>query len=140
MIRYLTIKTEGSFDSAHKIPNTLTKCQNLHGHTWRVEIEITGVDSPKFRMMVDFIDIKKTIDHLDHIYLNDYFKNPTAENIARYFALKIWRIADRQYPFLLTVRARVFESPKSFAEVEANREELHIGTIPEEVSDESNRQ
>jgi len=125
MVRYLTIKTEGSFDSAHRVPGE-TKCNNLHGHTWKVEVEMTGVDHPKFRMMVDFITIKPIIKALDHILLNDHFKNPTAENLARYFSLKFWRLANKQYPYMLTVRVKVWESPTAYAELEINRDQLYL--------------
>jgi len=125
MIRYLTIRTEGTFDAAHRVPGE-TKCNNLHGHTWRVELELVGVDHVKFRMMVDFIDLKAVMDRLDHINLNEHFKQPTAENLARYFALKFWRIANAQYPFILSVKVKVWESSKSWAQIDLNREELTV--------------
>ena len=118
MIRYLTIKTGSELTTQYSPTSPFT--------TRKVEVEIVGVDHPKYRMMVDFIEIKQIIHRLDHLYLNDHFKQPTAENLARYFSLKFWRVANRVYPYILTVRVRVFEPPKSYAEVEVNREEVQI--------------
>ena len=68
------LKTEHSFDSAHFLAGYEGKCANIHGHRWRVEIEVQAeelVASGQLDgMVVDFGDLKKdlkaAVDHLDH--------------------------------------------------------------------------
>ena len=84
-----------SFDSAHFLPNLPDdhKCKRMHGHNWKVEVEVSGNKLDNIGMVMDFKDIKKSAKEiggrLDHQFLNDLepFKenNPTAENIAKYF-------------------------------------------------------
>lgn len=80
-----------SFDAAHKLPEYKGKCKNLHGHTYYLEITISGLVSKETGMMIDFFDFEKIIEdkilnYLDHSFLNDKIKMPTTENIA----LWIW--------------------------------------------------
>jgi len=79
------------------------KCKNLHGHTWVVEIWIKKNLEPDEDMLMDFVELKKLIDELDHRNLNDYIYNPTAENVVRYFlerledynaTVKVWESAN----------------------------------------------
>ena len=65
----------------------------MHGHNWKVEVEVLGNKLDNIGMVIDFKDIKNSAKEvgkrLDHQFLNDLtpFKenNPTAENIAKYF-------------------------------------------------------
>lgn len=61
-----------------------SKCSNLHGHNWIIEIYMKSETLDKNGMVMDFTHIKKQVsDILDHQNLNDIFDfNPTAENIA----------------------------------------------------------
>jgi 6-pyruvoyltetrahydropterin/6-carboxytetrahydropterin synthase len=63
-----------------------SKCQNLHGHNWLIDIYLKSNNLNSNGMVVDFTHIKKVIsDKLDHKYLNEIFDfNPTAENIAKW--------------------------------------------------------
>lgn len=63
-----------------------SKCQNLHGHNWLIDIYLSSEQLNSNGMVVDFTHIKKAIsDKLDHKYLNEIFDfNPTAENIAKW--------------------------------------------------------
>ena len=87
----LTIKTE--FSSAHILNGHKGDCKRMHGHNWKVEVEVSGNKLDNIGMVMDFKDIKKSAKEiggrLDHQFLNDLepFKesNPTAENIAKYF-------------------------------------------------------
>ena len=67
-------------------------CKRMHGHNWKVEVEVCGNKLDNIGVVIDFKEIrnmtKSVVDQLDHRFLNDLkpFKeiNPTAENIARY--------------------------------------------------------
>ena len=75
------LKTESSFDSAHFLKGYNGKCRNLHGHRWRVVVEIAAdqlKDEGQTRgMLVDFSDLKNALedicDDFDHslIYEKD---------------------------------------------------------------------
>jgi len=82
-----------SFNGAHNLRNYNGKCENLHGHNWKVEAYLKGDKLDSAEMLVDFkvlkARLKEILETLDHKYLNDevdFFKqhNPTSENIARY--------------------------------------------------------
>ena len=84
----MILRLETHFDAAHYLPNYNGKCANLHGHTYRVIIEIDG-QVKENGMVEDFTTLKtyiqKTIlDVLDHTLLNELFDNPTCENIAKW--------------------------------------------------------
>jgi len=85
------VKIISEFNSAHRLRNYKGKCENLHGHNWRVEVGVSspGLDANGF--VIDFIDLKKItndfLKKLDHKVLNSlsFFKrkNPSAEHIAQ---------------------------------------------------------
>lgn len=82
-----TIIKKLEIGGAHKLElDYESKCGNLHGHNWIIEIYVQSKELNINGMVCDFTHIKKTIsDKLDHKYLNDIFDfNPTAENIARW--------------------------------------------------------
>ena len=56
------LSCESSFDAAHFLTNYDGKCSNIHGHRWRVVLEITG--NPDNGMVVDFNLIKKDLKEL----------------------------------------------------------------------------
>lgn len=121
-----------AFDAGHRLARHGGKCWNLHGHTYKVEVFISGEIDERTGMIVDFAQIKKdmkdVINELDHgmilnpidkeniehcrqwgykiIILNDYGE-PTAENIARYILSKN----------SLFSKIIVWETPTSKAEV-----------------------
>lgn len=87
-----SIKIDSSFSSAHNLRGYKGKCEDLHGHNWKVEIVVSKDKLDKIGMVLDFKYLKarlnKVLDKLDHKYLNNvaYFKkvNPTSENISKY--------------------------------------------------------
>ena len=113
------------FDAAHYLPNYDGVCSRLHGHTWYLEVEVSGSplpSGPKQGMVIDFSDLKalvarEVIDKMDHTLLNDRFENPTAEELIR----RIWNtllqaIGDETEGTVLLTRLRLYESPDSYAE------------------------
>jgi len=87
-----TIKISDEFCGAHNLRGYEGKCENLHGHNWKVEVELVKDKLDNIGMVLDFKEVKerlkKILVNLDHKYLNDiaYFKknNPTSEIIAKY--------------------------------------------------------
>lgn len=61
----MKIRTEVTIAAAHFVQTTKTPCRRIHGHNWKVEVEIHSVIE-KDGMVVDFTKIKKVINELDH--------------------------------------------------------------------------
>ncbi len=86
------VKIISDFAAAHNLRNFRSKCENLHGHNWKVEIVMRGHRLDESGVLVDFGEVKQTtreiLAELDHRYLNElpFFTehNPSSENIARY--------------------------------------------------------
>jgi 6-pyruvoyltetrahydropterin/6-carboxytetrahydropterin synthase len=86
------IKILSDFSAAHHLRNFRGKCENLHGHNWKVEIVLRGTELNESGVLVDFGEVKQAtrqlLAGLDHHYLNEipFFadNNPSSENIARY--------------------------------------------------------
>ena len=75
--------------SAHKLDLDYdSKCKNIHGHNWIIEVEVSAKELNKNGMVVDFSVISDIVKKLDHVYLNDRFSetNTTAENMAKWIA------------------------------------------------------
>ena len=92
-----TLTTMVEFSSAHSLVGHSGPCKKMHGHNWKVEVEITGEKLDKIGMVVDFKEIRKAtnlvVNELDHEFLNNLEPfsedNPTAEYIARYIFTKL---------------------------------------------------
>jgi len=86
------VNIEHKFSAGHSLRNYHGRCENIHGHNWKVEVAVSGSELDSAGMLVDFIHLKKLltgiVDRLDHQFLNDVPPfdaiNPSAENIARY--------------------------------------------------------
>ncbi|MEE1114813.1 MAG: 6-carboxytetrahydropterin synthase QueD [Eubacterium sp.] len=136
------LKTEASFDAAHFLADYEGKCRNIHGHRWRVVVEIQSetlrADAQNRGMVVDFGDLKKALkalcDSLDHsliietgslkaktlealreenFAINELDFRPTAENFAHYVFDKL---GAEGYPIH---RVEVYETPNNCAIYEA---------------------
>ena len=91
------LKVISSFAAAHNLREFRGKCENLHGHNWKVEVVLRGKSLETNGLLVDFGEIKaelrKTLEEMDHKYLNElpYFStnNPSSENIARFLFEKL---------------------------------------------------
>ncbi len=83
---------EHSFAAAHALRNYHGKCENVHGHNYRVQVRVCGPELDGTGMLVDFVELKRLLrlatELLDHQFLNEIppfdSTNPSAENIARY--------------------------------------------------------
>lgn len=132
------LKTESCFDSAHFLAGYEGKCSNIHGHRWRVVVEIGGESLSTHKqtrgMLCDFSALKETLreetEALDHrliiekgsmgqellsMLISEGFKvtevpfRPTAENFAKYF---FDRMKEKGYG---VKSAEVYETPVNFA-------------------------
>ena len=89
--RYL-LKVVTEFASAHTLRDYPGACSRMHGHNWKLELEVAASQLDEIGMGIDFKQMKAAAnevgERLDHRYLNDLEPftemNPTAENIARY--------------------------------------------------------
>jgi 6-pyruvoyltetrahydropterin/6-carboxytetrahydropterin synthase len=94
-------------EAAHWLPNVPEghKCKRLHGHSFRIEIHVSGPVDPHLGWVADFADIKgafKTIeDRIDHRCLNEIagLENPTSENLARW----LWSALQPALPLLSAI-------------------------------------
>ena len=106
-----------TFEAAHQLPWHDGKCQRLHGHSYRLEVTVTG-PVREDGMVIDFAELKTVvdravIDRYDHQYLNDFFENPTAEVVAA----EVWKSLEAAG--LGITRIRLWETQDSSVEVSA---------------------
>jgi 6-pyruvoyltetrahydropterin/6-carboxytetrahydropterin synthase len=96
------ICVEHTFAAAHALRNYYGKCENLHGHNYRVQVGMEGADLDENGLLFDFTKLKKelreTSGYLDHQNLNELppfdVVNPSAENIARFICEDIQKRLD----------------------------------------------
>jgi 6-pyruvoyltetrahydropterin/6-carboxytetrahydropterin synthase len=87
------ITVEDTFAAGHYLRNYRGKCENPHGHNYKVRVTLCGEELDRAGLLLDFKDLKEVmrdvVDRLDHQMMNDLepFKvvNPSAENLAKYF-------------------------------------------------------
>lgn len=101
------------FAASHFLTKYHGKCENLHGHNYKVIITITG-EVQEDGMVMDFKLIKESvnknvIDLLDHTHLNDTLENPSAENLA----IWIWDKLKNELPLSKIV---IYETEDYFCE------------------------
>ncbi|HEY6292482.1 MAG TPA: 6-carboxytetrahydropterin synthase QueD [Terriglobia bacterium] len=86
-----------SFSAGHALRDYKGKCENVHGHNYKVRVSVEGENVDSTGLLVDFIDlrqaVRKIVERLDHQFLNDLAPfdqlNPSAENIALYFCQEL---------------------------------------------------
>jgi 6-pyruvoyltetrahydropterin/6-carboxytetrahydropterin synthase len=87
------VSVEQTFAAGHALRNYHGKCENVHGHNYKVRITVAGERLDETGLLVDFVEVKRAmaaaIEYLDHRFINDLAPfdviNPSAENIAKYF-------------------------------------------------------
>lgn len=99
------VRVEADFAAAHFLKDYHGKCENLHGHNYRVLVHAKGNELDSGGMLLDFSQLKSVLrmvcKSLDHTNLNDmiYFEdNPSAERIARYIFTEIHTLLTEQFP------------------------------------------
>jgi len=119
------------FEAAHQLPNHDGKCRNLHGHSYRVEVELEGdprsegEGAPDEGMVLDFSALsaiwKRAVHaRLDHRFLNDVIPDrvTTAENIAAWILDELVNEFERQDLDAAVAAVTVWETATSWARAE----------------------
>jgi 6-pyruvoyltetrahydropterin/6-carboxytetrahydropterin synthase len=116
------VMIERNFSSAHQLRGYKGKCENLHGHNYKIEIYARGNELDNIGLLVDFGELKTAADevvaYLDHRNINelppfDEELNPSAENLARYILERVSsRVGDER---VRVYKVRCFETPTSVA-------------------------
>ena len=122
------VTVQAGFSSGHYLRNYYGKCENPHGHNYRVLVTLAGESLDETGLLLDFkllkSILKPTIEYLDHQMINDLEPfttlNPSAENLAKYFfdaaAAEVLRVSAGR------VRVKdctIFETDTSFARYSA---------------------
>jgi 6-pyruvoyltetrahydropterin/6-carboxytetrahydropterin synthase len=112
-----------NFASAHCLREYKGRCENLHGHNWKIKVTLSGSKLDSVGMLIDFTDIKryledKIISYLDHRFLNEIEPfnkiNPTAENIAAFIYEQLKQIETEN---VKVFEVEVWESESSSATI-----------------------
>ena len=88
------VRVEEMFSSGHALRGYRGKCENVHGHNYKLEVSVAGEQLNSIGLLIDFVElrgaIRALVDKLDHRFLNDLSPfdqlNPSAENLAKYFS------------------------------------------------------
>ena len=125
MLGQFEVMIERNFSSAHQLRGYRGKCENLHGHNYKIEIYARGRELNNIGLLVDFVELKEAADdlvaYLDHKNLNELEpfvteQNPSAENVARFILKRLAaRIDDDRVQIY---KVRCFETPTSVATYE----------------------
>lgn len=112
----LKVVHEGHFDAAHNLTKAFGKCVYKHGHTYKVVISVAGVIGDD-GVVVDFRDLKKTYEGLDHSDLNNIIPLPTAEAISLHILGKLLEIQKKRRN-INTIQVRLWEGSSNYVETE----------------------
>ena len=118
-MRYEII-VESDFSAAHRLRAYKGKCENLHGHNWRVQAVFTKSNLNKIGLVLDFNKAKRLLEkilkELDHKELNkiNFFKknNPTSELIAKFIFERLKKLIKNEVNL---EKVSVWETPTSCA-------------------------
>jgi 6-pyruvoyltetrahydropterin/6-carboxytetrahydropterin synthase len=118
------VTVEAGFSSGHYLRNYHGKCENPHGHNYKVFVTLIGEELDETGLLLDFKMLKQVVrpvvDYLDHRMINDLKPfdeiNPSAENLARYFYLETRQQLHEMTGGRVTVKdSTVYETDTSFA-------------------------
>ena len=114
------LKIVTHFSAAHKLKMVAKKCENLHGHNWKIEVCVTGEQLNNAGVLMDFGELKThvadVVAMLDHQYLNEldcFDGNPSSEKVAIYIAEALQEKIDT--PSLTVSRVTAWESDDACA-------------------------
>ena len=123
----ITVTKKFGFEASHRLPQYVGDCSNLHGHSYKLDVTVTGEIitpkspaeyTPQVGMIIDFKVLKSIVEEVvikkyDHTYLNHFFENPTAEIMVKKFAEDI----SASLPTgIKLVSVKLWETDTSYAE------------------------
>jgi 6-pyruvoyltetrahydropterin/6-carboxytetrahydropterin synthase len=116
------VSIEHTFAAGHALRNYKGKCENVHGHNYRVQVVIRGAQLDDAGLLADFVELKRLLrdisEPLDHVFLNDIEPfttlNPSAENIALYICEKMQQGMTQKNP-VEVAEVKVWETEKQSA-------------------------
>jgi 6-pyruvoyltetrahydropterin/6-carboxytetrahydropterin synthase len=116
------VSVERTFAAGHALRNYHGKCENVHGHNYRVQITVQGEQLDANGLLVDFLELKRltdeVIEYFDHRFINDLVPfdilNPSAENIAKYFYDRVSRGLAKEIPTRISA-VKIWETDTSSA-------------------------
>jgi 6-pyruvoyltetrahydropterin/6-carboxytetrahydropterin synthase len=121
---HFEVMIERNFSSAHQLRGYRGKCENLHGHNYRIEIYARGRELDNIGLLIDFVELKAAADdvvqYLDHQNINELSPfdelQPSAENLAKYILERLnSQVGDERVQIF---KVRCFETPTSVATYE----------------------
>jgi 6-pyruvoyltetrahydropterin/6-carboxytetrahydropterin synthase len=115
----LTVTKIFEFEAAHHLPDYDGACRNIHGHSYKLEVEVEGPPANELSpsgMVYDFANLKsivknRILDFFDHSDLNGYVTYPTAEKLVTYIGENLVSVFKSNL-----VRVRLWETSNSYAE------------------------
>jgi 6-pyruvoyltetrahydropterin/6-carboxytetrahydropterin synthase len=119
------VMIEEEFSAAHALRGYRGKCENLHGHNWKVEVYVRGERLDQIGMLVDFKELKeatrRVMKLLDHQNLNelkpfDVELNPSSEHLAGFILHKVSEAISNER--IQVYKCRVWETPSTCATYE----------------------
>ncbi|HZW40546.1 MAG TPA: 6-carboxytetrahydropterin synthase QueD [Ignavibacteriaceae bacterium] len=135
----MRIAKEFNWEMGHRLPKHFGKCKNIHGHSYKMSVELEGEIDPNTGMIMDYYDVKKMVnpivEELDHCFMvNSKDKDiiaflekvdskkvvvdfdSTVENICMYMLNKI---KQENFPSnIKKLKVRIFETYDDYAEAE----------------------
>jgi len=116
------VSVERTFAAGHALRNYHGKCENVHGHNYRVQITVQGEQLDANGLLVDFLELKRltdeVIEYFDHRFINDLVPfdilNPSAENIAKYFYDRVSTGLAKEIPTRISA-VKIWETDTSSA-------------------------
>ena len=121
------VMIEEEFPAAHALRGYRGKCENLHGHNWKVEVYVRGEQLDHVGMLVDFKELKaatrRVMQYLDHQNLNELRPfavelNPSSEHLAGFILSEVGEAINNDR--VKVYKVRVWETPSTCATYEAH--------------------
>ena len=121
------VMIEEEFSAAHALRGYRGKCENLHGHNWKVEVYVRGEQLDHVGMLVDFKELKaatrRVMQYLDHQNLNELRPfavelNPSSEHLAGFILSEVGEAINNDR--VKVYKVRVWETPSTCATYEAH--------------------
>lgn len=119
------VSVEETFAAAHALRGYRGKCENVHGHNYKVQVTLEGERLDSLGLLMDFVEVKRlmhaVMERLDHKFLNDIppfdVENPTAENMAKYIYDEIAKGLNTRKPEepVRVAQVRIWETDTSTA-------------------------